>query len=183
MSTADSVMRWLSSDHMSLRIEPSGPGMPLRFMAVTARYPFSCRARASIVNCAMRCRTSGSEPRPILRACSASSAAVIWARVASAMPSVPRSCSSVVIATAQPLPASPRICDFGTTTSLKKISLNSASPVIWTSGLTSTPGLSMSTSRYVRPSRGLASLRSRVMSMHHLATCASVVHTFCPLTT
>src|SRR5712692_5834751 len=49
MSTADSVMRWLSSDHMSLRIEPSGPGIPLRFMAVTARYPFSCSARASLV--------------------------------------------------------------------------------------------------------------------------------------
>ena len=44
-------------------------------------------------------------------------------------------------------PASPRTCDFGTFTSLKKISLNSASPVIWTSGRTSMPGLSMSTSR------------------------------------
>src|ERR1700674_3987021 len=37
MSTAVSVIRWLSSDHMSLRIEPSGPGIPLRFTAVTAR--------------------------------------------------------------------------------------------------------------------------------------------------
>src|SRR4029077_1480766 len=37
MSTAVSVMRWLSSDHMSFRIEPSGPGIPLRLTAVTAR--------------------------------------------------------------------------------------------------------------------------------------------------
>src|SRR5438270_637803 len=37
MSIAVSVIRWLSSDHMSLRIEPSGPGMPLRLTAVTVR--------------------------------------------------------------------------------------------------------------------------------------------------
>src|SRR5207247_7497166 len=37
MSIAVSVIRWFSSDHMSLRMEPSGPGMPLRLAAVTAR--------------------------------------------------------------------------------------------------------------------------------------------------
>jgi len=68
----------------------------------------------------------------------------------SAKPSVPRSCSSVVIATCQPWPSSPSRFDTGTSTSLKKISLNSASPVIWRSGRTSTPGECMSTIRYVR---------------------------------
>ena len=37
MSIAVSVIRWLSSDHISLRIDPSGPGIPLRLTAVTAR--------------------------------------------------------------------------------------------------------------------------------------------------
>ena len=37
MSTAVSVMRWLSSDHMSFRIEPSGPGMPTFICWVRAR--------------------------------------------------------------------------------------------------------------------------------------------------
>ena len=69
----------------------------------------------------------------------------------SAKPSVPRSCSNVVIATCQPPPISPSKFSRGTSTSVKKISLNSASPVIWRSGLTSTPGACMSTITYVRP--------------------------------
>ena len=69
----------------------------------------------------------------------------------SAKPSVPRSCSSVVIATCQPPPTSPTTFSSGTSTPVKKISLNSASPVIWRSGRTSTPGECMSTSRYVSP--------------------------------
>ena len=36
-STAVSAICWLSSDHMSFRIVPSGPGIPFLFMAVTAR--------------------------------------------------------------------------------------------------------------------------------------------------
>ena len=63
----------------------------------------------------------------------------------SAKPSVPRSCSSVVIATCQPSPTPPRMFSFGTWTSVKKISLNSGWPVICTSGRTSTPGACMST--------------------------------------
>src|SRR5207249_3562048 len=69
----------------------------------------------------------------------------------SAKPSVPRSCSSVVTATCQPWPSSPSRFDTGTSTSSKKISLNSASPVICRSGRTSTPGACMSTIRYVSP--------------------------------
>ena len=48
-----------------------------------------------------------------------------------------RSFISVVIATVQPLPTPPTTFSSGIRTSSMKISLNSASPVIWRSGLTS----------------------------------------------
>ena len=52
----------------------------------------------------------------------------------------PRSYASVVIATRQPSCSGPSSASTGTRTSVKKISLNSCSPVIVTSGRTSTPG-------------------------------------------
>ena len=55
-----------------------------------------------------------------------------------------RSNISVVIATFQPSPTAPTTFSSGTTASLKKISLNSDSPVAWRSGRTSTPGCFMS---------------------------------------
>ena len=55
------------------------------------------------------------------------------------------------MATSQPPPISPITFSSGTSTPLRKISLNSASPVIWVSGRTSTPGACMSTITYVRP--------------------------------
>ena len=57
----------------------------------------------------------------------------------------------VVIATVQPLPTPPTTFSSGIRASSMKISLNSASPVIWRSGRTSTPGACMSTMRYVSP--------------------------------
>ena len=51
------------------------------------------------------------------------------------------------MATVQPSPGSPSIESRGTRTSVKKISLNSGSPVTWRSGRTSTPGECMSTRR------------------------------------
>ena len=92
----------------------------------------------SIHSRAIRSRWSGSAPRSrasatSLRICTSSAAC-------SAKPSVPRSCRSVVIATCQPPPTSPRRFSAGTRTPVKKISLNSASPVICRSGRTSTPG-------------------------------------------
>ena len=85
-------------------------------------------------------------PRHLTSLFTATSSAAV-----SAKPSVPRSCSSVVIATCQPWPSSPSRLPAGTSTSVKKISLNSASPVICRSGLTSTPGERMSIIMYVRP--------------------------------
>ena len=66
---------------------------------------------------------------------------------------------------------------------MKKISLNSASPVIWRSGRTSTPGAFMSTIRYVSPACRSESGSLRVTRMHQSAMCAYDDHTFWPSTT
>ena len=55
-----------------------------------------------------------------------------------------RSFMSVVNDTRQPSPTSPRRSASGMRTSVRNTSLNSASPVIWRSGRTSTPGACMS---------------------------------------
>ncbi len=65
--------------------------------------------------------------------------------------STTRSFISVVCATFQPSPTSPSRWSSGIRTSVKKTSLNSASPVSWRSGRTSTPGAVMSSTKYVRP--------------------------------
>ena len=54
---------------------------------------------------------------------------------------MPRSCFSVALATIQPSPRLPTICVFGTRTSVKNTSLNSARPVMVFSGRTSMPGV------------------------------------------
>ena len=66
----------------------------------------------------------------------------IWAIAPKASPA--RSFISVVIATVQPLPTPPTTFASGIRASSMKTSLNSPSPVIWTSGLASTPSCSMS---------------------------------------
>ena len=72
-------------------------------------------------------------------------------RRVTAPPMETRSFISVVTATRQPSPSSPRRAESGIRTSVKKTSLNSASPVIWKSGRTSTPGAFMSTRNAVIP--------------------------------
>ena len=61
--------------------------------------------------------------------------------------------------------------------------MNSASPVIWRSGRTSTPGAFMSTMMYVRPSWRCESGSLRPTRMQWSAMCANDDHTFWPLTT
>ena len=58
-----------------------------------------------------------------------------------------RSFMRVVMATRQPSPAGPTRIESGTRTLSKNTSLNSASPVICTSGRTSTPGACMSSTK------------------------------------
>ena len=94
---------------------------------------------------------------------------------------VTRSDINVVRATAQPAFTSPSRAESGRTTLSKKTSLNSASPVIWRSGRTVTPGASRSATKYGRPrcfGRSGAVLAS---NMPRLATSPKLVHVFCPL--
>ena len=60
---------------------------------------------------------------------------------------VVRSFMSVVMAMRQPSPTSPMRSASGTRTSVRYTSLNSASPVIWRSGRTSTPSACMSSAK------------------------------------
>ena len=62
-------------------------------------------------------------------------------------PMATRSFISVVSTTRQPSPGSLRRSESGMRASVKYTSLNSASPVIWYSGRTSTPGPCMSTTK------------------------------------
>ena len=92
-----------------------------------------------------------------------------------------RSFISVVTATRHPSPSFPRRAVSGIRASVKKTSLNSASPVIWKSGRTSTPGAFMSTRNAVIPlCLGTSGFVRATMSPKD-ETCASVVQTFCPL--
>ena len=92
-----------------------------------------------------------------------------------------RSFISVVTATRHPSPSAPSRADSGMRTSVKKTSLNSASPVIWYSGRTSTPGLSMSIRNAVIPLCLGTSGFVRASSSPNLERWARVVQTFCPL--
>lgn len=65
-------------------------------------------------------------------------------RGAAEPPIATRSFISVVVETFQPSPTAPSRCSSGIRTSVRKTSLNSASPVICRSGRTSTPGAVMS---------------------------------------
>ncbi len=94
-----------------------------------------------------------------------------------------RSFISVVSDTRHPSPASPSRSASAIRVSVKNTSLNSASPVIWRSGLISTVGSCMSTTNAVSPACLTASGAVRTTSSPHLERWASVVHTFWPLTT
>ena len=91
-----------------------------------------------------------------------------------------RSFMSVVTATRQPSPSAPIRALSGMRTSVKKTSLNSASPVIWKRGRTSTPGAFMSTRKAVIPWCLGTSGFVRATINPNAEMCASVVHTFCP---
>ena len=89
-----------------------------------------------------------------------------------------RSFINVVNETRQPSPGLPNISESGMRVSVKYTSLNSASPVIWRSGRTSTPGAFMSTTNAVSPACLTASASVRTTSSPNRDKWASVVHTF-----
>ena len=82
----------------------------------------------------------------------------------------------------QPSFTGPSVLVTGTRTSVKKISLNSLSPVIVTSGRTSTPGSVMSTRRQVMPLCLGTSGSVRTRSSHQFDMWPSVFQVFCPFT-
>ena len=84
----------------------------------------------------------------------------------------------VVTATPHPSPSPPMRWLSAMRTSVKKTSLNSASPVIWKSGRTSTPGAFMSTRNAVMPLCFGASGLVRAMMSPNDERWASVVQTF-----
>ena len=96
-------------------------------------------------------------------------------------PIVTRSNISVVSAVPQPPLTSPQTASAGSLTSSKKTSLNSASPEIWRSPRTVTPGASIATINIVSPLCLGTSASVRASSSPKEANWALVVHTFCPL--
>ena len=97
-------------------------------------------------------------------------------------PIATRSLESVALATFQPSPTSPRRSESGIRASVRKTSLNSASPVIWRSGRTSTPGSCMSRMKYESPACLGWSGSVRTIRIARSAMWAEDVHTFWPLT-
>ena len=129
------------SAHIHLPNDPSGPGSPPFCADVSPRYASSRSTCASIAICANRCRINGSV---VPFNSSASSLSATCTRACSANASPARSCINVVMATRQPLSTPPTTFSTGIRASSMNSSLNSASPVIWTSGRMSTPSCSMS---------------------------------------
>ena len=113
-------------------------------IAVSPRQAFRRSSSTSIASWPSLWRITGSPVTPRSRASSLSSSSAFRMAAAAAAPSPARSCISVVIATAQPLPTPPTTFSSGIRASSMKSSLNSASPVIWRSGRTCTASCSMS---------------------------------------
>src|SRR3954453_10845193 len=168
-SIASSVSAWLTSAHCHLPSDPSGPGTPVRMMALRPRRALSLRTWDSMYSWASRSRMTASSAAPLSRASSSSSRSVILTRICRPNASVARSCISVVIATAHPLPSPPTMISSGIRASSMNSSLNSASPVIWRSGRTWPASCSMSIKKYVSPLWRGASASVRATSMHHFA--------------
>ena len=174
----------MNSADISFVIEPSGPTSPpvLRFAA--ARSLLMRISRLSMYACARRCRVSGSAtPLWRSRRREIGLPPTVSPLTEPAPDSDTRSFMSVVIATRQPSPSGPMRIESGTRTLSKNTSLNSASPVIWTSGRTVTPGDCMSTMKYVRPLCFGTEGSVRARSIPHFARWARLVQTFWPLTT
>ena len=178
-------MSLLSSATASLPIEPSGPGYA--HLAVLRGADVGEAAAPRPRSTASSRSSRGDGVPPLRRAATSTALTAAGDRrpspsAAIAPPIDTRSFISVVSDTRQPSPGSPSISASGMRASVKYTSLNSASPVIWRSGRTSTPGACMSTTNAVRPACLTASGSVRTTSRPHLETWASVVHTFWPLT-
>ena len=129
-------MRLLISAWASFETEPSGPGLPA-FWAARARCAVTRSSSFSIqlfVTRSRRIASWAAEKAPWWRSLQSFTS---WAmapppfRFDPPPPIATRSFMRVVMATRQPCPSTPSMFSCGMRTSLKKTSLNSASPVIW----------------------------------------------------
>ena len=150
-ATAVSAISWASTLQRSFPSATSTVGSPPRRTASRARRASSVVPSTPTCRRARRSRTTASPPAPRSRATATRSSS--WRR--SWIPSVVvpmRSWVSVRIAVSQPRFSSPTRFSRGTATSVRKISLKPASPVISRIGRTSTPGARMSITSALIPS-------------------------------
>ena len=117
------------------------------------------------------------------RLSTAASIATSWSTCSFHTNEAPRSLASVVFATRQPSCSGPMRFSTGTSTSSKKTSLNSLSPVIWRSGRTSTPGAVIGIASIEIPLWFGAAGSVRTSAMPQSAKRAYDDHTFWPFTT
>ncbi len=144
--------------------------------------------RSPVYAVASSWRTTGSPSRPCRRASSISCLAGSGLRpalrcssrfpVTELVPVATRSWASSAVAMRQPSFRSPTIQSAGTRASSKKTSLNSATPVIWRSGRTVTPGWRIGITSMVMPRCLGTSGSVRASSTAKSVCCAPEVHTF-----
>ncbi len=126
---------------------------------------------------------SGSPAAPLSRARDTIRSSSFRYDICCANVDTPRSKPRVAMATFQPSPGAATTLSPAVRASSKKISLKSASPVIWRIGRTVIPFCRKGTSKYDNPwlPRLPASVRARTNIQS--ANCASEVQIFCPLMT
>ena len=147
-------MRMFNSADASLPTEPSGPGLPITEFErprIVVRRPTSASIQSFITRSLMTRRSVTSSSGARFSHSFMSMLMLPDPRGAVEPPRATRSFISVVVATRQPSPTAPSRFEWGTRTSVKNTSLNSAFPVIWKSGRISTPGECMSRMKYESP--------------------------------
>ena len=177
-------MSWFRCAYVSLAADPSGPGSPAascwRSRSAASRATSARAHSASSRWCSSGCGARGAGARPPRRS---RSCPLPWAPRGSCR-SRPARSSAWRWRPSSRRRRSPIRLASGTRTSVRNTSLNSASPVIWRSGRTSTPGSVMSQREVGEP--GVLG-HVRVGAGHAAAPtwpgAPRDVHTFCPVTT
>ena len=136
-------MRWNSSVHSSLLIELSTPGTSPASSLLSVRSPRKRRISTSEWTRASAWRTAGSPRRSRSRATASRRCSTAPRRSATSVASSPRSKARSWLATCQPSFTAPTTWSAGVRASVKKTSLNSWPPAMFTIGRISMPGWSI----------------------------------------
>ncbi len=179
-SMASSVSREKVSVPQIFRSDTSGPSVSPR-LTISANLEYAASRSAtssrSVVNLS---RKPGSSNSWFAAAKTCKRCSAYWDCLG--LPRKMRSKLNSALAIVQPLFSSPTRFSLGTRTLSRKTSQNSSCPAILRIGRTVMPGWSKSTSKKLIPSCFLPSLLVRTRRKIWLASCASVVHVFWPLT-